>query len=130
MPVPAAIKRAGGTAVTEYEKVQRQLSDKRYDLRKAKSPETLAAEGACVAVGAYAAGAVDALGFPKIGETPGSAALGVASIVIGMRSSGKTGRCAVLAGYGMIAPALYSYGFSGGLTLNSALADAKATMGV
>jgi hypothetical protein len=129
MPVPNAIKRAGGSAVTEYEKVQRRLSDRNYDLRKAKSPETLAAEGACVAVGAYAAGAVDALGLPRIGETPGSAAVGVLSLVVGMRTSGRTGRCMVLGGYGMIAPALYAYGYSGGQTLNQALAEAKATMG-
>jgi len=115
MPVPTAIKRGGSTAVSEYEKVQRRLSDRNYDLRKARSPETLAAEGACVA-----------MGLPKIGETPGSAAVGVLTLLVGTRTSGKSGRCLVLAGYGMIAPAAYSFGFRGGITLNDAIANAKA----
>ena len=126
MPVPTAIKRGGSTAVSEYEKVQRRLSDRNYDLRKARSPETLAAEGACVAIGAYIGGAGDAMGLPKIGETPGSAAVGVLTLLVGTRTSGKQGRCLVLAGYGMIAPAAYSFGFRGGITLNDAIATARA----
>ena len=125
---PTAITRAGPSAIKAYESQAATAARYRAQVRESTSTAALIMDGSAISAGAFSAGLLDATVLPRVGQLPGSTVLGSIGIIAGLKVGGSSGRSMVLAGSGMMAPVLYSYGVQSAASLTTAIDQAKASL--